>query len=98
MLEGSHARIQPSRPPSCEDIHSHVPSKSALRVKALESLLVEKRMLDPAAIDAWIEIYRDEVGPKVGARAVARAWNGPRSSAASRTGAPHISERRTESL
>lgn len=60
-----------------EEIHSHVPSDSALRVKALESLLVEKGMLDPAAMDAWIEIYRDEVGPKVGASVVARAWNDP---------------------
>jgi len=60
-----------------EDIHSHVPSEPALRVKALESLLVEKEMLDPAAMDAWIEIYRDKVGPKVGARVVARAWNDP---------------------
>ena len=60
-----------------EEIHSHVPSESALRVKALESLLVEKGLLDPAAMDAWIEIYRDKVGPKVGARVVARAWNDP---------------------
>jgi len=60
-----------------EDIHSHVPSEPALRVKALESLLVEKEMLDPEAMDAWIEIYRDKVGPKVGARVVARAWNDP---------------------
>lgn len=58
-----------------EDIHSHVPSESALRVKALESLLVEKGMLDPAAMDAWIELFRDEIGPKVGARVVARAWS-----------------------
>ena len=58
-----------------EDIHSHVPSEPALRVKALESLLVEKGMLDPAAMDAWIEIYRDKVGPKVGARVVAHAWS-----------------------
>lgn len=60
-----------------EEIHSHVPSESALRVKALESLLIEKGLLDPAAMDAWIEIYRDKVGPKVGARVVARAWNDP---------------------
>jgi nitrile hydratase len=60
-----------------DEIHSHVPSDSALRVKALESLLVEKGMLDSAAMDAWIEIYRDEVGPKVGARVVARAWSDP---------------------
>jgi nitrile hydratase subunit alpha len=60
-----------------EHIHSHVPSESALRVKALESLLVEKGMLDAAATDAWIELYRDKVGPKVGARVVARAWTDP---------------------
>jgi nitrile hydratase len=60
-----------------EEIHSHVPSESALRVKALESLLIEKGLLDPAALDAWIEIYRDKVGPKVGARVVARAWSDP---------------------
>ena len=60
-----------------EHIHSHIPSESALRVKALESLLVEKGMLDTAAMDAWIELYRDKVGPKVGARVVARAWRDP---------------------
>jgi len=58
-----------------DEIHSHVPSDPALRVKALESLLVEKGLVDSGAIDAWLEIYRDQVGPKVGARVVARAWN-----------------------
>src|SRR3954468_6137792 len=58
-----------------EHIHSHVPSEPALRVKALEHLLVEKGLVDPAAIDAWVEIYSEQVGPKVGARVVARAWN-----------------------
>src|SRR6516162_4776092 len=57
------------------EIHAHVPSEPALRVKALESLLVEKGLVDSGAIDAWIEIYRDQVGPKLGARVVARAWN-----------------------
>jgi nitrile hydratase len=57
------------------EIHSHVPSEPALRVKALESLLVEKGLIDLAAMEAWIELYRDEVGPKIGARVVARAWN-----------------------
>jgi nitrile hydratase subunit alpha len=37
--------------------------------------LVEKGLVDAGAIDAWIEIYRDQVGPKLGARVVARAWN-----------------------
>lgn len=57
------------------EIHSHVPSEPALRVKALESLLIEKGLVDPDAVGAWVELYRDEVGPKVGARVVARAWN-----------------------
>ncbi len=55
-------------------IHSHVPSEPALRVKALETLLVEKKLLDSAAVDAWVEVYSDEIGPKSGARVVARAW------------------------
>ncbi len=58
-----------------DEIHAHVPSEPALRAKALESLLVEKGLVDSGAIDAWIEIYHDQVGPKLGARVVARAWN-----------------------
>lgn len=56
------------------EIHSHVPSEPALRVKALETLLVEKELLDSAAVDAWVEVYSDEIGPKTGAGVVARAW------------------------
>ncbi|KSV67388.1 hypothetical protein N185_30360 [Sinorhizobium sp. GW3] len=59
------------------DLHQHLPSESALRTRALESLLVEKGLIDPAAMDAWIEMYRDEIGPKRGARVVARAWREP---------------------
>jgi nitrile hydratase len=59
------------------ELHDHLPSDSALRVKALESLLVEKGMLDRAAIDAWIELYTEEIGPKRGAQVVARAWCDP---------------------
>src|SRR3954452_23390365 len=57
-----------------EHVHSHVPSEPVLRVRALEDLLVEKGLVDPAAIDAWVEIYSEQVGPKVGASVVARAW------------------------
>ena len=57
-----------------KELHSHLPSESALRVKALESLLVEKGMVDPEAVDAWIEVYTEEIGPKRGAEIVARAW------------------------
>ena len=55
----------------------HVPSDPALRVKALESVLVEKGLVDPAAVDAWIEAFETRVGPHNGARVVARAWVDP---------------------
>jgi len=58
-------------------LHSHLPSESALRVKALESLLVEKGLVDSATIDAWVEAYSEEVGPKRGAQVVAKAWTDP---------------------
>jgi nitrile hydratase len=54
--------------------HQVVPSDPALRVKSLESLLVEKGMVDPAALDAVIDTYEHKVGPRNGARVVARAW------------------------
>lgn len=55
-------------------LHSHLPSEPALRVKAIESLLVEKGLVDPKAVDAWIEAYTEDIGPKRGAQVVARAW------------------------
>ena len=58
-------------------LHSHLPSESALRVKALESLLVDKGLVDSATIDAWVEAYSEEVGPKRGAHVVAKAWTDP---------------------
>jgi len=57
--------------------HQAVPSDPALRVKALESLLVEKGLVDPAALDALIDTYENKVGPRNGARVVARAWVDP---------------------
>jgi nitrile hydratase len=56
------------------DLHDHLPSDSALRVKALESLLVAKGLVDRRAVDAWIDLYAEEIGPIRGARVVARAW------------------------
>ncbi|MBV8684796.1 MAG: nitrile hydratase subunit alpha [Caulobacteraceae bacterium] len=55
----------------------HPPSDMHLRVKALESVLVEKGFVDPAALDAVIELYAEKVGPKNGAQVVARAWTDP---------------------
>lgn len=48
-----------------------------IRVKALESLLVEKGLIDPATVDALIETYETRIGPHNGARVVARAWTDP---------------------
>ena len=53
------------------------PSDIALRVKALESLLVEKGLVDPAALDAIVDYYEHKVGPRNGARVVAKAWSDP---------------------
>jgi nitrile hydratase subunit alpha len=60
-----------------QELRSHLPSEPALRVKALESLLVEKAMVDSKTVDAWVEVYSDEIGPKRGAQVVARAWVDP---------------------
>jgi nitrile hydratase subunit alpha len=57
--------------------HQTVPSDLALRVKALESLLVEKGLVDPAALDALVDTYEHKIGPRNGARVVARAWVDP---------------------
>jgi nitrile hydratase len=48
-----------------------------LRVRAIESLLIDKRLVDPAALDALIETYETKVGPRNGAKIVARAWVDP---------------------
>lgn len=52
-------------------------SEAELRVRALETLLVEKGYIDPAALDALVETYEHRVGPRNGARVVARAWTDP---------------------
>src|SRR5438128_7179729 len=57
--------------------HQAVPSDLALRVKALESLLVEKGLVDRAAVDAIVDAYETKIGPRNGARVVARAWVDP---------------------
>ena len=60
-----------------QHLHSHLPSEPALRIKALETLLVDKGLVNPQTIDAWVEAYTEEIGPKRGARVVARAWCDP---------------------
>src|SRR5215469_6812516 len=57
--------------------HQDVPSDPALRTKALESLLVEKGLVDSAALDALVDAYENKIGPRNGARVVAKAWVDP---------------------
>lgn len=55
--------------------HQDVPPDVALRVMALESLLLEKGLVDKAALDALVDTYEHKIGPRNGARVVARAWS-----------------------
>jgi nitrile hydratase len=58
--------------------HNRPLSEVELRVKALESLLTEKGLIDPAAVDEIIDTYEHKIGPRNGAKVVARAWVDPR--------------------
>ena len=60
-----------------DDDHQAIPSDPALRTKALESLLVEKGLVDPAALDALVDAFETRIGPRNGARVVAHAWVDP---------------------
>ncbi len=53
------------------------PSDPALRARALEAILTEKGLIDPKALDALVDTYRNKVGPRNGAKVVARAWVDP---------------------
>lgn len=57
--------------------HTEPPEDVALRVKALESLLLEKGLIDPVAMDALIDTYEHQIGPRNGAQVVAKAWADP---------------------
>ncbi len=59
------------------DHHNAPPSDIAMRVKALETLLSEKGLVDSSAIDTVIELYETKIGPRNGAAVVARAWSDP---------------------
>ena len=60
-----------------EHDHTEPPADIELRVKALESLLVEKGVADSAAIDAIVDTFETKVGPQSGKRVVVRAWTDP---------------------
>ncbi len=59
--------------------HTHTPDPAdpAIRTEAIESLLIEAGLIDPAQVDALIEKYEHDLGPMNGARVVARAWTDP---------------------
>jgi len=56
------------------ELHSHLPSEPALRLKALETVLTEKGFLAADAVDRWLDQYSENVGPMNGAKVIARAW------------------------
>ena len=57
--------------------HGSELSEMQLRVRALETVLIEKGYVDPAALDAVIEAFETKVGPHIGAQVVAKAWSDP---------------------
>tara|TARA_R110002072_G_scaffold9828_6_gene47023 strand:- start:939 stop:1556 length:618 start_codon:yes stop_codon:yes gene_type:complete len=57
--------------------HALLPPDPALRIKALETLLTQKGLIDPAALDVIIDTYENKIGPRNGAQVVARAWTDP---------------------
>lgn len=72
---GSGAGAQ--QPQGDEHDHQTVPSDIALRVKALESVLIEKDLVDAAELDSVVDTYENRIGPRNGAQVVARAWVDP---------------------
>jgi nitrile hydratase len=72
---GSGAGAQ--QPQGDEHDHQTVPSDIALRVKALESVLIEKDLVDTAELDSVVDTYENRIGPRNGAQVVARAWVDP---------------------
>lgn len=77
MSQHDHAHDDSTAIAHHHGVHAELPSDPALRVKALESLLREKGLVDPATIDAWVEIYESKIGPRNGAKVVAKAWADP---------------------
>ena len=57
--------------------HSHLPSDPELRVKAIETLLLNKGLIDSKTLDELIDTYENRIGPKNGAKVVAKAWVDP---------------------
>jgi nitrile hydratase len=76
-MSGTDHDHHPSRSHGHEDGHEHEPSTLGvmeLRVRALETVLAQKGYIDPAALDVLIDTYQTKIGPRNGARVIARAW------------------------
>jgi nitrile hydratase len=73
------ATAVPTTARAADAVHDHqaLPSDLTLRVKSLESLLVEKGLVSRTALDALVDIYEHKIGPRNGARVVAKAWSDP---------------------
>lgn len=75
-MQGS-VPIMPHDSPDHDHPHALLPPAPALRVKALETILTQKGLIDPAALDGIIDTYENKIGPRNGARVVAKAWREP---------------------
>jgi nitrile hydratase len=79
-LTAAGAAVTPRLTEGSEPTHDHdhdhqaVPSDPALRTKALESVLVARGLVDRAALDQLVDVYEHQIGPRNGARVIARAW------------------------
>lgn len=72
-----HSGVMPHDHHDHDHPHSLLPPDPALRVRALETILTQKGLIDPAALDEIIDTYQSRIGPQNGARVVARAWSDP---------------------
>lgn len=77
MRDGHHEREGDDEHEHGEHDKHRMPSDPALRVMALESLLIDKGLVDPTALDALVDAYEHRIGPHNGAKVVARAWSDP---------------------
>jgi nitrile hydratase len=77
MSEHDHDDDHPHGSEDPDHPHDAPLTDVQLRVRALESLLTEKGLVDPAALDALVDTYETKVGPRNGARVVAKAWTDP---------------------
>ena len=77
MAAGAAAAHERAHAQSPDSAHQAIPSDLTLRVRSLESLLVEKGVVDRKALDALVDAYEHKIGPRNGARVVARSWVDP---------------------